>query len=145
MVFTTNKPLSNWGKVLPDEDLAAAIVDRVLERGRFIPLDGVQEISAATARENARKEPVGNAARVDQRASRLTAANFSSKDQSPTPPPSVQVLKDATIGAFREGNPDVTHDGVTLTALTPGGRADQAGIKVGDVILAINDHYLFAI
>jgi len=40
MVFTTNKPLSEWGKVLHDEDLAAAILDRVLERGRFIHLDG---------------------------------------------------------------------------------------------------------
>ena len=40
MVFTTNKPLSEWGKVLHDEDLAAAILDRVLERGRFIYLDG---------------------------------------------------------------------------------------------------------
>jgi DNA replication protein DnaC len=40
MVFTTNKPLSEWGKVLHDEDLAAAILDRILERGRFIHLDG---------------------------------------------------------------------------------------------------------
>lgn len=40
MVFTTNKPLSDWGKVLHDDDLAAAILDRVLERGRFITLDG---------------------------------------------------------------------------------------------------------
>src|SRR5215831_9977457 len=40
MVFTTNKPLSEWGKVLHDEDMAAAILDRVLERGRFIHLDG---------------------------------------------------------------------------------------------------------
>jgi DNA replication protein DnaC len=40
MIFTTNKPLSQWGKVLHDEDLAAAILDRVLERGRFIQLDG---------------------------------------------------------------------------------------------------------
>jgi DNA replication protein DnaC len=41
MIFTTNKPLNEWGKVLYDEDLAAAILDRVLERGRFIQLDGV--------------------------------------------------------------------------------------------------------
>ena len=34
------KPLSEWGKVLHDEDLAAAILDHVLERGRFIHLDG---------------------------------------------------------------------------------------------------------
>jgi len=40
MIFTTNKSLSEWGKVLHDEDLAAAILDRVLERGRFIQLDG---------------------------------------------------------------------------------------------------------
>jgi hypothetical protein len=40
MIFTTNKSLSEWGKVLHDEDLAAAILDRVLERGRFIHLDG---------------------------------------------------------------------------------------------------------
>jgi DNA replication protein DnaC len=41
MIFTTNKPLSERGKVLHDEDLAAAILDRVLERGRFIQLNGV--------------------------------------------------------------------------------------------------------
>src|SRR6516164_8029098 len=41
MIFTTNKPLNEWGKVLYDEDLAAAILDRVLERGRFIQLNGV--------------------------------------------------------------------------------------------------------
>ena len=40
MIFTTNKPLNEWGKVLHDEDMAAAILDRVLERGRFIHLDG---------------------------------------------------------------------------------------------------------
>jgi DNA replication protein DnaC len=40
MIFTTNKPSSEWGKVLHDEDLAAAILDRILERGRFIHLDG---------------------------------------------------------------------------------------------------------
>jgi DNA replication protein DnaC len=41
MIFTTNKPLTQWGRVLHDEDLAAAILDRILERGRFIQLDGV--------------------------------------------------------------------------------------------------------
>jgi DNA replication protein DnaC len=36
MIFTTNKPLSAWGAVLHDDDLAQAIVDRVLERGRLL-------------------------------------------------------------------------------------------------------------
>jgi DNA replication protein DnaC len=40
MIFTTNKSLSEWGKVLHDEDLAAAILDRILERGRLIPSMG---------------------------------------------------------------------------------------------------------
>ena len=32
-----------------------------------------------------------------------------------------------------------------LTAVTPGGPADQVGIKADDTILAINDHYIFTI
>jgi DNA replication protein DnaC len=57
MIFTTNKPLAAWGSVLHDADLAEAIIDRILERGRFLALDGPssrtrhlkpQELSAAT-------------------------------------------------------------------------------------------------
>ena len=40
MIFTTNKPLGAWGAVLHDPDQAQAILDRVLERGRLLPLDG---------------------------------------------------------------------------------------------------------
>lgn len=40
MVFTTNKPLAAWADVLHDPDLAEAIIDRVLARGRFIELRG---------------------------------------------------------------------------------------------------------
>jgi DNA replication protein DnaC len=40
MIFTTNKSTNAWGRVLHDEDLAQAIVDRVLERGRLLTLDG---------------------------------------------------------------------------------------------------------
>lgn len=40
MVFTTNKPLDHWGEVLHDPDLADAILDRILERGRLIELRG---------------------------------------------------------------------------------------------------------
>jgi DNA replication protein DnaC len=36
MVFTTNKSPAAWGAVLHDDDLAKAIVDRVLERGRLV-------------------------------------------------------------------------------------------------------------
>ena len=40
MLFTTNKPLKAWGQVLHDDDLAEALIDRILERGRLIHLDG---------------------------------------------------------------------------------------------------------
>jgi DNA replication protein DnaC len=40
MLFTTNKPLAAWGQVLHDPDLAEAILDRALERGRHIELRG---------------------------------------------------------------------------------------------------------
>ena len=40
MIFTTNKSLEAWGAVLHDDDLAETIVDRVLERGRHLKLDG---------------------------------------------------------------------------------------------------------
>src|SRR5208337_2112981 len=41
ILFTTNKsPLTSWGEVLHDHDLAEAIVDRVLEKGRLIVVDG---------------------------------------------------------------------------------------------------------
>ncbi len=40
MIFTTNKAVTTWGHVLHDEDLAHAIVDRILERGRVLTLDG---------------------------------------------------------------------------------------------------------
>lgn len=40
MIFTTNKSPKHWGHALHDEDLAEAIVDRILERGRLLRLDG---------------------------------------------------------------------------------------------------------
>lgn len=40
MIFTTNKHPRRWGAVLHDDDLADAIVDRILERGRLLRLDG---------------------------------------------------------------------------------------------------------
>jgi DNA replication protein DnaC len=52
ILFTTNKPLAAWGHVLHDPDLAEAILDRVLERGRHIQLRG----SSYRTRHHQRKE-----------------------------------------------------------------------------------------
>lgn len=40
LIFTTNKPLKDWGAVLHDEELAEALLDRVLERGQHIRMGG---------------------------------------------------------------------------------------------------------
>jgi DNA replication protein DnaC len=40
IVFTANKKLREWGQVLHDEQLAEALLDRVLERGQHIALGG---------------------------------------------------------------------------------------------------------
>lgn len=56
---------------------------------------------------------------------------------------SAAVANGGSIGAWSDENPNVRHDGVTLSRVAPGGPADQAGIKPGDVILAIDDKYLF--
>ena len=40
MAVVDDKPLAAWGRVLHDPDLAEAILDRALERGRHIELRG---------------------------------------------------------------------------------------------------------
>lgn len=40
VLFTTNKPLRQWGRVLHDEELARAILDRTLHYGEHIQLSG---------------------------------------------------------------------------------------------------------
>jgi DNA replication protein DnaC len=40
ILFTTNKSLRQWGRVLHDEELAAAILDRTLHYGEHLKLSG---------------------------------------------------------------------------------------------------------
>ncbi|MBW4698899.1 MAG: ATP-binding protein [Aphanocapsa lilacina HA4352-LM1] len=40
ILFTTNKPLRQWGRVLHDEDLARALIDRTLHHGEHLKLSG---------------------------------------------------------------------------------------------------------
>lgn len=51
--------------------------------------------------------------------------------------------EEGSIGAEWAGDPDVRHDGVTVSSVLDGGPAAQAGIKVGDVILAVGGTYVF--
>lgn len=40
ILFTTNKPLATWGRVLHDKELAEAIIDRTLHHGEHVKLRG---------------------------------------------------------------------------------------------------------
>jgi hypothetical protein len=64
MVFTTNKPLNAWGRVLHDSDMAAAILDRALERGRWITLDEPSGRTKHIKLETAVPQDAGGAAEV---------------------------------------------------------------------------------
>jgi DNA replication protein DnaC len=68
MIFTTNKSLAAWGRVLHDEDLAQAIVDRVLERGRLLTLDGpslrTKHLGLDEAQAPASNQGADNSARI---------------------------------------------------------------------------------
>jgi DNA replication protein DnaC len=64
MIFTTNKPLAAWGKVLHDPDLAEAILDRVLERGRVLELRGPSYRTPHLQLETEHRSPTGSPARI---------------------------------------------------------------------------------
>ncbi len=68
MIFTTNKPTTAWGRVLHDEDLAQAIVDRILERGRLLTLDGpsmrTKHLGLDDATSEASNQEADNLARI---------------------------------------------------------------------------------
>jgi hypothetical protein len=59
--------------------------------------------------------------------------------------PEPQVIPDGSIGAFSDQEPTLRRDGILLSRVLPNGPADRAGIKAGDTILAIENHYLFTV
>jgi membrane-associated protease RseP (regulator of RpoE activity) len=127
-------------KIVPAASLNKGEYALYLSRGEgmapYVYDFGVQQADPVAVREETKVRTV-NASEAHPTTETSTKPN----DRITSP----EVFAQASIGMFSEGNPDVRHDGVTLTALTPGGPADQAGIKAGDVILAINDHYMFTI
>jgi hypothetical protein len=127
-------------KVMPAVELSRGEYALYLARGEgmaaYVYDFGVRQSHAVVAKQET-KAPIVNVSEVHP------VVDTSTKPSGFTSRP--EVFAHASIGTFSEGNSEVRHDGVTLTALTPGGPAEQAGIKAGDVILAINDHYLFTI
>ena len=53
--------------------------------------------------------------------------------------------QEAFLGAWSDEKPRVRRDGVIVSGTAPGGPADEAGIRPGDFILALNDGYVFTV
>ncbi len=128
-------------KIAPATELAKGEYALYLSRGEgmapYVYDFGVQETMLVPAKKQSNVRAQNGSPPIQAAADASTTSHQASSDP--------QIFKDASIGVFSDGNPDVRHDGVMLTALAAGGPADQAGIKARDVILAINDHYLFTI
>jgi hypothetical protein len=52
---------------------------------------------------------------------------------------------DASMGASSDEKPTVRRDGVTLSNVVVGGPSDKAGIMAGDVLMAIDNHYIYTV
>jgi PDZ domain len=97
-----------------------------------------------------------NPARTTGEASSAHATAEIRQDPNPfpgsDPPPSVPGTAvssagqpEAVIGVWFTGHPTVRHDGVEISGVQANGPADDIDIKPGDVILAIDGHYLYTI
>jgi DNA replication protein DnaC len=99
MVFTTNKSLKGWGRVLHDEDLAQAIIDRVLERGRLLRLDGPSIRTLHVNLDDAmREESDQNATEV----ARISGKRWPEFPE-PTPVPAAVVPRRVRVCGFAHG------------------------------------------
>jgi S1-C subfamily serine protease len=52
---------------------------------------------------------------------------------------------EAMIGVWFSGNPTARHDGIEISGVQPQGAAAGIDLRPGDVILALDDRYLFTI
>jgi hypothetical protein len=53
--------------------------------------------------------------------------------------------EESLIGVWFSGNPTVRHDGLEISGVQPKGPADKLDIKPGDVIIALDGHFLYTI
>lgn len=56
-----------------------------------------------------------------------------------------EIQATASIGAWSDENPVVRHDGVSISGVTPAGPSDQIGLRPGDVILSLDNRYVFTV
>ena len=67
------------------------------------------------------------------------------RDPDPPANSSEGVAVEARIGIWLTGNPTARHDGIEISGVQPDGPAASIGIQAGDLLLAIDGHYLYSI
>jgi PEGA domain/PDZ domain len=67
------------------------------------------------------------------------------RDPDPPANSSEGVAAEARIGIWLTGNPTARHDGIEISGVQPEGPAASIGIQPGDLLLAIDGHYLYSI
>jgi hypothetical protein len=87
----------------------------------------------------------GTAVSRDDRSAPIATATSTTRDPNPPANLAAGLAEEALIGVWFTGNPTVRHDGVEVSGVQPKGPADNIDIKPGDVILAIDGHFLFTI
>ena len=115
MVFTTNKSTDAWGQVLHDTDLAQAIVDRVLERGRLLKLDGP---SMRTRHLELDETTQPEASNQPARISGITPAEFPEPTRTPPRASSVRAFSVSMARAFPRNSRTATRFSADALVIT---------------------------
>lgn len=71
--------------------------------------------------------------------------SFQPADTPPLTNDSPSTAEKTSIGAWCDEKPRIRHDGVRVDRIAPDGPADQAGLRAGDDILALDGIYLFTV
>jgi len=82
-----------------------------------------------------------------QTATGANADHPTSSTRDPESPanPSAGMTEESRIGVWFTGSPTAKHDGLEISGVQPNGAAANLDIKPGDVIIALDGHYLYTI
>jgi C-terminal processing protease CtpA/Prc len=106
------------------------------------------ELEATTVAGVVNPSPQVGSTRVDRQSASTAstpAPGVKSETGGAAPTSSTELNQETSIGVWFVGKPTVRHDGVEVSGVQQGGPAEELGIKAGDVILAIDEHYVFTI
>jgi hypothetical protein len=116
-----------------------------LRDGTVAPVQHIPAGATVTSAATARIPVVGaEKGRASEPTTAIAGDTTTRLTPSPATPP-VGPVEEALVGVSCTGNPTVRHDGIEISFVQPRGPADNLDIKPGDVILAIDDHYLYTI